>query len=671
MIKMFALSGVGLLILLYILYKSVTYFLVHQEYQKAKLLAHTLVYTRDYLANLAPYVEIKNKHFHSFSLTPAYVVSQITTLIKEGEHFEIKQTSDKYRDIKNKPNIYDLEAINFFKTHPEKEDYFNLKTINSKEYLFYAYPLKTEKSCLKCHGPVKDIPKLLYDKLVKYYGKRAFGYKLGELRGVISIRLPFDEVKGKINALFKKLALFLLFIYIIGVIIFLRINTLVLRDIEKINKFMRDNLSKNRFKFMKDSLIFSEMEEIKKHINEVVSAVKMYKRESFNNFYYHSLTNLPNRTKLLEVLKRKNAAIMLFDIDSFKEINYYYGEEIADKLVLQIANRLKKYKPFHTKIDQFAILTSINDKEKIKFLAKEILLNLEKPYSIDKVDIYVKFRVGISFEKKDFKEALSALEATKILNKDIVFSSEIEDLKEFSKQHIQMIKKLKIAIENDKLIPYYQPIFDKNENVCKYEALIRLIDEDANVITPFMFLDVAKKSRLYFEITKRIVKKSFAKFKNLDYSFSINLTTLDMENSHIKNFIIEELEKFPNPQRVSFEIVESEDIKRSEKANEFIKELKKFGCKILIDDFGSGYANFDYLLSLNADCIKIDGSLVKNILTDPHSQIIVKTIVNFAKEVNMQVIAEFIEDKETFEFLKKLNADCFQGYYFSPPKEDI
>jgi EAL domain-containing protein (putative c-di-GMP-specific phosphodiesterase class I) len=362
---------------------------------------------------------------------------------------------------------------------------------------------------------------------------------------------------------------------------------------------------------------------------------------------------------------------MLFDVDSFKEINYYYGEEIADKLILEISKRIKKYKPFHTKIDQFAILTSLNDKEKIKALAKEILLELEKPYNIDNVDIYVKFRVGISFEKKDFKEALSALEATKILNKDIVFSSEIEDLKEFSKQHIQMIKKLKIAIANDKLVPYYQPIFDKNENICKYEALIRLIDEEGKVITPFMFLDVAKKSRLYFEITKQIVKKSFMKFKDLNYDLSINLTTLDMENDYIQKFILNELNNFPNPQRVSFEIVESEDIKHSKKAKEFIKELKKYGCKILIDDFGSGYANFDYLLSLNADCIKIDGSLIKNILKDEHSQIIVKTIVNFAKEVKMNVIAEYIENKETFEYLKKLDIDCYQGYYFSPPKEDL
>ena len=671
MIKLFVLSGFGLLILLYILYKSVTIFLINQEYQKARLLAHTLVYTRDYIAKLAPYVVIKNRHFHSFSLTPAYTISQITMLIKKGEHFEIKQTSDRYRDIQNKPNIYDLEAINFFKKHPESKDYFNFKIINNRQYLFYAYPLKTEKSCLKCHGPVNDIPKPLFKKLVKYYGNKAFGYKLGELRGVISIRLPFDEVKSKIDALFQKLALFLLFIYIIGIIVFLRINTLVLRDVEKINKFMRDNLSKNKFRPMKDGLIFCEMEEIKKHINVVVNAVKKYKKEYFNNFYYNTLTKLPNRYKLFEVLKKKKFTIMLFDIDSFKEFNYYYGEEIADKLILQVAKRLKRYKPFHIKIDQFAVLSSLNEKEQIKVLAKKILLEIEKPYHINEVDIYVKFRVGVSFEKKDFKETLSALEATKMLNKDIVFSSEIEDLKEFSKQHIQMIKKLKIALEKDKLIPFYQPIVDKNNKICKYEALIRLIDENGKIIAPCMFLDIAKKSRLYFEITKRVIKKSFDKFRNSEYAFSINLTTLDMEDENIKNYIIKEVSDFPNPAKISFEIVENEDIKHSPEAKRFIKKLKSHGCQILIDDFGSGYANFDYLLSLGADGIKIDGSLIKHILTNKNCQIIVRTIINFAKEVNMKIIAEFVEDEEIFKYLEALGADCFQGYYFSPPKEHI
>jgi EAL domain-containing protein (putative c-di-GMP-specific phosphodiesterase class I) len=186
-----------------------------------------------------------------------------------------------------------------------------------------------------------------------------------------------------------------------------------------------------------------------------------------------------------------------------------------------------------------------------------------------------------------------------------------------------------------------------------------------------VFLEVAKKSRLYFDLIKIMLNKVFDIFETNNKEFSLNLTMLDMQNKEIRNFIIEKLKTFPEPSRVNFEIVESEDIKKSEETFEFIKQLKSFGCKILIDDFGSGYANFDYLFLLNANGIKIDGSLIRNILNDRNSQIIVKTIIAFAKEVNMQVIAEYVETKEIFEYLKSLGVDCFQGHFYSPSKENL
>ncbi|MEO1928324.1 MAG: EAL domain-containing protein [Nautiliaceae bacterium] len=671
MIKLFLLSGIGLFILLYVFYKSVTYFIIQQEYQKVKLLVHTLVYTRDYLAKLAPYVELKSNYFHPFAITPAYVVGQITAMIKEDEHFEIRQTSDRYRDILNKASKYDLEAIEFLKKHPQKEDYFVLKNINDREYFFYAYPLRVEKNCLKCHGNIKEIPQELYKKLIKYYGNRAFGYKLGELRGIISIKFPFNVVKEKINRLFLKLALFLLVIYIIGIIVFLRINSLILKDIKKINSFMKENLSKNIFRPMKEKFFFIEFELIKNQINETVKSIKTFKRESYNNMYYNNLTGYPNRIKLKEVLKRKKTPIIVIDIDSFKEINYFYGENFADTLILQVAKRLEKLNPFHTKIDQFVILSKIRNKDEIYNFSKKVLEILEEPYIIYGIKIFVKFRIGISFCKKEFKEAVTALESTRFLNKDIVFASEVEHLKKQSKQHLEWIKKLKDAIKEDRIIPHFQPIVNKELKVCKYEVLMRIKDEKGKIISPSVFLEVAKKSRLYFDLIKIMLNKVFDIFETNNKEFSLNLTMLDMQNKEIRNFIIEKLKTFPEPSRVNFEIVESEDIKKSEETFEFIKQLKSFGCKILIDDFGSGYANFDYLFLLNANGIKIDGSLIRNILNDRNSQIIVKTIIAFAKEVNMQVIAEYVETKEIFEYLKSLGVDCFQGHFYSPSKENL
>ncbi|GAB6074206.1 EAL domain-containing protein [Nautilia lithotrophica] len=675
MIKSFIFSGLGLILLLFILYKSITSFIVDQEIQKARLLAHTLVYTREYLANVAPYVEIKDQKFHPFSLTPAYAVSRIALMIQKNEKIYVKQTSDRYRNPNNKPNEYEIYAINFFKNHPDAKEFFQIHNGHkfiSYEHLFYAYPLKIEKSCLKCHGPKNEISKPLLEKLEKIYGNRAFGYKLGEIRGIISIKIPFNEIKHKVDLLFMRLSFLLLFLYLLGIVLFMKINKLIFKDIKNINTYLQNNLSKNIYRPFKKKLHFYEFEIIKKEINNAVISLKTYQKKIYKSLYYNELTGLPNRKKLLSLIRKTEYPIILLDIDSFKEINYYYGEKVADEIIKKVAERLKNYRVFHIKIDEFAILKEKNiTQEEIYNFTKHLIKKLEEPYIVDDYSIVIKFRAGIAFTKRTFTRALSALDATRFLNKDIAFCSEAEKIRESYQEHLIWLKKLKVAIEHQKIVPYYQPIMDKEGKICKFEALVRLIDENNEVISPYFFLEVAKKSRLYFEITKQVIEKTFDKFNNLEYEFSINLSTLDMENDYIKEFIIDKLSSFKDPKRVSFEIVESEDIKNSKNAYKFVKELKKFGCKILIDDFGSGYANFDYLLSLGADGLKIDGSLIKNILIDKNSQIIVKTIVNFAKEVNMQVIAEFVENKETYDYLKTLEVDCFQGYYFSPPKEDI
>jgi len=139
----------------------------------------------------------------------------------------------------------------------------------------------------------------------------------------------------------------------------------------------------------------------------------------------------------------------------------------------------------------------------------------------------------------------------------------------------------------------------------------------------------------------------------------------------MRKFILDKVKNFDEPSKITFEIIESEDIKTSTDSIEFIKELKNLGAQIFIDDFGSGFANFDYLFALGADGVKIDGSLVKNVLVDNRREAIIKTIVEFAKQFNMKVIAEYVENDLIFDKLKELGVECFQGYFYSKPREDI
>ncbi len=160
-------------------------------------------------------------------------------------------------------------------------------------------------------------------------------------------------------------------------------------------------------------------------------------------------------------------------------------------------------------------------------------------------------------------------------------------------------------------------------------------------------------------------------FHKKEFEFSVNLTIDDILNIEIQDYIFELLNKYGIGERVVFEIVESESIENFNQVVSFIRNVKEFGCKIAIDDFGTGYSNFEYLMKLEADYIKIDGSMIKNIDTDNNAKMVVETIVNFAKKMNMKTIAEFVENEEILKIVNELGIDYSQGYYFSAPKPEL
>lgn len=156
-------------------------------------------------------------------------------------------------------------------------------------------------------------------------------------------------------------------------------------------------------------------------------------------------------------------------------------------------------------------------------------------------------------------------------------------------------------------------------------------------------------------------------FKDRKELISINLCAEDIVNAKTRTFIKEHLIIAKHPQNIIFELVESEDMHKLPELNKFIEFIKSTGAKIAIDDFGTGYSNFAYLMDLNPDYIKIDGSLIKHIDTDKRSRQIVQTIVQFAHGLDIKVIAEFIHSKEVLDICLELDVDEFQGYYFSEP----
>jgi EAL domain-containing protein (putative c-di-GMP-specific phosphodiesterase class I) len=244
------------------------------------------------------------------------------------------------------------------------------------------------------------------------------------------------------------------------------------------------------------------------------------------------------------------------------------------------------------------------------------------------------------------------------------------DVSETIASNIYALKQLKMAIVRNAVIPYFQPIIDlESGEALKYEALARLQIKEGETITPYHFIEAAKQAKLSGIITTRILKKTLEIARRTGATFSVNLSAEDITSGHDQKRIFSLLEAYDDvSSRIIFEILETEEIEDYEIISDFIRRAKRFGCQISIDDFGSGYSNFEKLLQLDIDVIKIDGSLIKHVDHNTHAELVVRTIVDFAKGAQLETVAEFVHSKAVLEKVRALDIDYAQGFYLGEPK---
>jgi len=427
--------------------------------------------------------------------------------------------------------------------------------------------------------------------------------------------------------------------------------------------------------------------------NKIKFCQKMYEKELEHAsniqklLYIDNLTGLPNRVKLIKDVQDDELgidALAVIDLNSFKEVNDFYGHRIGDnilKAVVKIISKVINEKSnksdgvtlYKFSADVYCLANHGLEHWEFEDLITIILGAIESGIvKEDSHEIDISARAGITFSPKNNKliTADIALQAAKKQNKDyIVFYEELDNLREYQ-NNMLWTKKLKRALEKDNIIVYYQPLINNQTmNVDKYECLVRMYDEeDDKVISPFFFLDVSKKANQYTNLTKIVIQKSFKEFVDKDFEFSLNVSYEDIDDKYFLPFVELMLKRHKGiAPRVVWEILEDEGVQSYEVLLNFINEVKKLGCKVAIDDFGSGYSNFEHLLKMDVDYLKIDASLVKNIVDDENSYKVVKTVVDFAQSLELKTIAEFVENEKIFKLTKELGVNFSQGYYFSAP----
>lgn len=230
---------------------------------------------------------------------------------------------------------------------------------------------------------------------------------------------------------------------------------------------------------------------------------------------------------------------------------------------------------------------------------------------------------------------------------------------------------LNYSIENNLVEPYFQAIMDnQTEEIEKYEVLMRIFDQNNNIILPNAFIQKAKKCRLYGKLMEKLLDKTINYIMQHKINVSINIDYTDIINPQIKKTLINKIKDNNVGKYITLEILESEKVSNFNIVNDFINDVKTLGVKIAIDDFGTGFSNYENILNLNIDYIKIDGSLIKKIDEDIYLNLI-KSIVLFCKQQNIKIVAEFVSDLKTLRYVKSIQIDYSQGYYISKPKPII
>ncbi|MBR1864264.1 MAG: EAL domain-containing protein [Ruminococcus sp.] len=265
-------------------------------------------------------------------------------------------------------------------------------------------------------------------------------------------------------------------------------------------------------------------------------------------------------------------------------------------------------------------------------------------------------------------------------NKNIQFS--VRDAKqgqldeESIRERYRMVNVINYAISHDKVIPYFQGIYDNNTgSIHHYEALMRLQDENGKIYYPGSFLDVARSyGLLYDSLSKMMISKVFEKFRNISgRSVSMNIGMRDIKNRDMVEFIYEFLSTVEHPENFVFEILENEDIDDYDMMMAFVDKVHELGGQISIDDFGSGFSNLQHIANIHSDFLKIDGSIVKNCVDDEQSANLIKLISGW-KTLSSQkfmIIAEYVENQEIQDLLLNFGIDYSQGYLFSRPGPEL
>lgn len=428
-------------------------------------------------------------------------------------------------------------------------------------------------------------------------------------------------------------------------------------------------------------------------IYQDISAEKEAEESLQQLAYKDTLTGLNNRASFklhlqeaLERMQRFNEqfAVLFIDLDRFKEVNDSFGHECGDRLLEEVAGRLRKHLrqvdcACRLGGDEFTVLVPhVVQAEDLALIADKLIEAISEPYQVDAQELWIGCSVGIVVAPADGEESdllMRNADAAMYHAKECgrgrhaFFDSEIDDR---NRRRIQVKNGLRLARARGELSLAYQPEVDPVTGEVKiYEALMRWYSSEIGLVSPTEFVAVAEESDLIEELTEWLIEQVAQDCRQAPLSrakISINLSPRQFRSeSWLRQVNAAVASGSVDPRRLCIEVTESALVEDFSRAHAQLKEIQKLGIEVAIDDFGTGYSSLSYLKRMPIDYLKIDSSFVADIGQDTDDQTIVETIIVMAHALGLKVVAEGAENERQVEFLTANHCDLIQGYYYAKP----
>ena len=433
--------------------------------------------------------------------------------------------------------------------------------------------------------------------------------------------------------------------------------------------------------------------------HDVSKETRLFRQLSYQASH-DSLTNLINRrefeNRLMTAIDQirgnpdETHALLYLDLDQFKVVNDTFGHSAGDALLRQLAELV------HTNIrstdllarlggDEFGILLERCNEERALEVAENIRGSVEG-YRFEWQDSFTTIRssigvVMVGSDNADVAELMSSADVACYSAKDMGRNQvHLYKDSDASLRHEEMkwVSRISSAVEDDRLELYFQPIIgigkDNGDSRGHYELLLRMRDENGDLVVPDQFIPAAERYNLMSMLDRWVIRTALAELADREaegearYTIAINLSGTSLSEDRFLADVIDELEKAQLPAgAVCFEITETAAISNMSRVIHFMQTLKKLGCKFSLDDFGSGLSSFTYLKNLPVDYLKIDGQFIRNVVDDTVDESMVRAIWEVGHAMGIQTIAERVETKQVLDKLGSLGIEYAQGYYIARP----